>query len=494
MIASTAYSIATAAPRSSGEPVPNGTDSATSGGFAALMGDDRAAASQAPAAQRPSGEPVRQHPDATGKAGGKTGGKTGGKNLPDEGAAADPASPVAADEDEQPADVVADPAGDSEIFALMLAANLPATPRTATADGAATAEPAEALSKAGSGVARAAATAASILPAQAAPAAAGQGMQGPATDAGTPIAAGAAARANPAGTPTDPAALPLPTPATAQVAAPAVKLGAIEIVPASTPLTTKPAAGTPILAPDQTVQASATVAAAQADEPAPASPGAGRAKASPATATRASLIGERAAALARADEAATTPLRTASADQPTLPHAAWSQAPVLRTEAAGGTQPGAAPDGPQDFATLVQRIAEAREAVNAQSIRTSLSHSEFGHVSLHFRPGDAGMNVTLASADPDFARSVQAAAAAASMQGGGEQPREAPFGQNPHNAHNPSSAMSGGQAGNQNQQSRPESAGSLSQRGVSNSRSNSDAGEASLAARPGDRRGSGIYA
>lgn len=87
-------------------------------------------------------------------------------------------------------------------------------------------------------------------------------------------------------------------------------------------------------------------------------------------------------------------------------------------------------EAPHDFDTLLGRLHEAREAQGPQVVRTSLVHAQFGHVALQLRPDETGMSVSLRSADPDFAASVQGAAAqvlAASSTQGSDTPRENPF-------------------------------------------------------------------
>ncbi|TYC79728.1 hypothetical protein FMM79_20280 [Novosphingobium sp. BW1] len=110
------------------------------------------------------------------------------------------------------------------------------------------------------------------------------------------------------------------------------------------------------------------------------------------------------------------PIIVQGADTPALP-GSEIQAP-LRAET------------PHDFDTLLGRLHEAREAQGGQVVRTSLVHAQFGHVSLQLRPDETGMSVSLRSADPDFAASVQGAAAqvlAASGTQGSDTPRENPF-------------------------------------------------------------------
>ncbi|HEX7751774.1 MAG TPA: hypothetical protein VF440_05185 [Novosphingobium sp.] len=62
-----------------------------------------------------------------------------------------------------------------------------------------------------------------------------------------------------------------------------------------------------------------------------------------------------------------------------------------------------------DFAGLVDRLIEARDAAATQSVQASIAHADFGQVSLHFQHDDAGLTVAMSSADPDFAPAVQAA-------------------------------------------------------------------------------------
>ena len=71
---------------------------------------------------------------------------------------------------------------------------------------------------------------------------------------------------------------------------------------------------------------------------------------------------------------------------------------------------------PHDFAALVDRLVEARQAaqttLSSQTVHAAVNHAEFGQVSLQFQQDAAGLSVTLASGDPDLARAVQAAAPA----------------------------------------------------------------------------------
>lgn len=77
----------------------------------------------------------------------------------------------------------------------------------------------------------------------------------------------------------------------------------------------------------------------------------------------------------------------------------------------------AAMQGPQDFAQLVDRLVTARENAQPHAATIALAHAEFGPVELRFSQDNNGLAVTMASADPDFTRAVQAAAPAVSVGG-----------------------------------------------------------------------------
>ena len=71
---------------------------------------------------------------------------------------------------------------------------------------------------------------------------------------------------------------------------------------------------------------------------------------------------------------------------------------------------------PHDFAALMDRLIAARDAAQTglpQSVQVAVNHAEFGQVSLSFQHDQRGLAVSVASADPDFARAVQAAIPAA---------------------------------------------------------------------------------
>jgi hypothetical protein len=83
-----------------------------------------------------------------------------------------------------------------------------------------------------------------------------------------------------------------------------------------------------------------------------------------------------------------------------VPVAASTNTPV--------TAPAALPAG-HDFAQLIDRLVAARESTQPQAATLALAHAEFGKVELRFASDSTGLSVALASADPDFARAVQAA-------------------------------------------------------------------------------------
>ncbi len=88
-----------------------------------------------------------------------------------------------------------------------------------------------------------------------------------------------------------------------------------------------------------------------------------------------------------------------------------SQPAATGTGAIPVTAPQAAPPQPHDFAALIDRLVEARQAVQAtaanQTVLASVQHAEFGRVSLAFQQDAGGLTVSFANPDPDLARAVQ---------------------------------------------------------------------------------------
>lgn len=118
---------------------------------------------------------------------------------------------------------------------------------------------------------------------------------------------------------------------------------------------------------------------------------------------------------ASAQELPTTPLSPASAST--------AQTPFAHPEALGGAAtpqnspiPTNEASGSTDFAALVDRLVEARAAARSsaspQVVQASIAHGQFGPVGLRFEQGRDGLSVSMTSADPEFARSAQAALAA----------------------------------------------------------------------------------
>lgn len=97
-------------------------------------------------------------------------------------------------------------------------------------------------------------------------------------------------------------------------------------------------------------------------------------------------------------------------------------APLSNTPAAAAAS--ARPQAPHDFATLVDRLVEARDtalAVQApRAVTASLAHADFGDVAIRFEHRGDALSVALSSPDPDFARAVQAAAPAARADTGND--------------------------------------------------------------------------
>jgi hypothetical protein len=109
------------------------------------------------------------------------------------------------------------------------------------------------------------------------------------------------------------------------------------------------------------------------------------------------------AALASATESATLPTDSALPLADPLGQTMPAADPVVATTAATPVE------GAHDFAALVDRLIAARDAARPEAVSVAIQHAEFGAVSLHFSQDEAGLSVSMASADPGFARAVQAA-------------------------------------------------------------------------------------
>lgn len=96
---------------------------------------------------------------------------------------------------------------------------------------------------------------------------------------------------------------------------------------------------------------------------------------------------------------------TPATQSPSLP---FVSVPVAAPTNAPVTAPTAI-QTPHDFAQLIDRLVAARESTQPQAATLALAHAEFGQVELRFANDGGSLSVALASADPDFARAVQAA-------------------------------------------------------------------------------------
>lgn len=97
---------------------------------------------------------------------------------------------------------------------------------------------------------------------------------------------------------------------------------------------------------------------------------------------------------------------------------------AARASSPSPVAPGGSADAtssPRDFATLVDRLVEARQAATPMNVTAALAHADFGKVTMHFSKDGDGLAVAMASADPGFAPAVQAAAASQGMAAGSSQ-------------------------------------------------------------------------
>lgn len=201
---------------------------------------------------------------------------------------------------------------------------------------------------------------------------------------------------------------------------------------------------------------------------------------------------------AKSERAAASPLASI-ADGAMLQSAAAATTPGP-VNAAPAVHSAPAAEAPQDFATLVARLAEAREAADPQLVRTALNHAEFGRISLQFRHEDNGLSVTLANSDPSFAGAVQAAASASLTGGrdnGGDEAARHQQQYTPATSqqHATTSGSGTGSGNGQNQQARANQPGRENSRGQgTTSRPQDQQASTPRQIRGGTRTGGGVFA
>jgi len=103
---------------------------------------------------------------------------------------------------------------------------------------------------------------------------------------------------------------------------------------------------------------------------------------------------------------AATPAALPQVVSPEVPDTTLTKTP------APAASPLTAAPAPHDFAGLVERLVEARDAVAPLAIRTALHHAEFGRVAMTFSTDQGALAVQMASPDPAFIPAVAAAAQA----------------------------------------------------------------------------------
>lgn len=156
------------------------------------------------------------------------------------------------------------------------------------------------------------------------------------------------------------------------------------------------------------------------------------------------------------------------------------QAAALDTPVAKAIEPAA-----HDFAKLVDRLVEAREAAVPHVVQTTVHHAEFGRVSLRFEQNDAGLKVAMNSVDPDFARAVQAAQPAMQSQANSDSNQNAS-----RQDSNQQQSSANGQSQHQQAQGQSQAQAHTSERGNQSGRGN-PANESRQAAQAKQQNGDG---
>ena len=521
MIPTTASTLSAGLSQVTGKAHGASAKQAEAGSFSAILQDSAADAGKADASSTPipdmataaEGETVSLAAIA---AGGNPG-KANGKILPDavKAAAAD-ADAASNEDDAAPSETATDVAGVQAALSTMMPLALapaafhpPARPETPTA-----ASPA--------------------LPG-AGPVARGLRDNSRAADAAFVATAAATVRAEARGKTLDQTPpTPQASPAQTQAQTSSIKLAPIEIVAETTPATSAQLATRSAAAPFAQ-GAELAQAQAQAQAQAPTQPAQMQVQAaSPASTVQAagtpppggntasgggsngrSTTGRDAASASRRSSTV-EPASAKIAGTPTVEPALASAAPVSHIVEASAPRPVVAPapslsiaqpshaEAPQDFATLVARLAEAREAASPQLVRTAIAHSEFGQISLQFRHEDNALSVTMTNSDPGFVGAVQAAANA-SLAGGNNgngddsaRPQHQQQQYTSASSQQPAGNSAGAGTGNgsgQNHQGRAEQAAHTMNRGQGTGFRSQDRGAtASRTAGNDARRGGGIYA
>lgn len=218
---------------------------------------------------------------------------------------------------------------------------------------------------------------------------------------------------------------PVQAAASAPIVAPVLPVLTVAAAPPQTPAPVVTLVAAPVQPVGQTVAARIKVAAATpADEDGPVAaagrPAAHRPVADHAVFAAAAPTAESGVAASRVAPAIRAVLAERAAIDPAVALAAPdSQAPLFAATPATGAPIAAVANigAPtvqmprQDFAALVDRLVEARNAAVPQSTHALLNHAEFGQVSLDFQQDGGELKVAMSSADPDFARAAQAAQA-----------------------------------------------------------------------------------
>ncbi|MGF7155183.1 hypothetical protein [Novosphingobium gossypii] len=177
---------------------------------------------------------------------------------------------------------------------------------------------------------------------------------------------------------------------------------------------------------------------------------------------------------------------------------------VTPEAAIAGHAPSTVSESPQDFDTLVSRLAEAREAAAPHVVRTAFDHAEFGRVAMQLGQDEGGLSVTLSSRDADFVPAVQAAAVAVASGAAGAGTQDQPRQDNPSSQQQSQSAQAQNAQTQNGQQARADGSASQQQQrregtnggaGNNTGQRQQDQQQPGTPARPrDDRRPGGVYA